>query len=368
MYWYKILRVKLNERAVVLSDGLPLRSLGPGKHRVWGARLTEMRWSTDALLFETLPELRAQLPAQWYREVTLSTRQRAVLFKDARPQLYLRPGTHRYWSVDPALELRVYSVDEPMPELTEDLLRVLPATEYVRKTIEVHERGLLTVKGKLRAVLDPGQYAVWSHVEAPARITSVDMRTLQVTLAAQELMTRDKVTLRLSLSAEYATADPAVASSVVSDVRDAVYLLVQLAARNYVAGVTLDQLLEGRDELTQYLEAEVVPKAARFGVRVDRVGVKDVVLPGEMKVLLNRVIEAEKAAAANVILRREEAAATRLMANTARVMAEHPVLLRLKELETLKEMATHIAEVRLVVGSDGFDKLLPAQLLGAAKA
>lgn len=368
MYWYKTLRVKLNERVVVLDNGLPLRALGPGKHRVWGSRLSEMRWSTDPLTFEALPELRAQLPAEWYREVTLSTQQRAVLFKDGRPQLYLRPGTHRYWSVDPSLELRVFSLDEPMPELTEELLRVLPTSDYVRKTIEAHERGLLVVKGKLQAVLEPGQYAVWSHSEAPARIVNVDMRTQQVTLAAQELMTRDKVTLRLSLSAEYATADPALASTAVSDVRDAIYLLIQLAARNYLAGVTLDQLLEGRDELTRYLEAEVVPKAARFGVRVERVGVKDVVLPGEMKLLLNRVIEAEKEAAANVILRREEAAATRLMANTARVMAEQPVLLRLKELETLKEMATHIAEVRLVVGSDGFDKLLPAQLLGVGKA
>src|SRR5262249_38324725 len=156
---------------------------------------------------------------------------------------------------------------------------------------------------------------------------------------AQELMTRDKVTLRLSLSAEYAVSDPALATNSVSDVRDALYLLVQLAARNYVGAATLDQLLEGRDDMTRYLEAEGLPKAARFGVRVERVGVKDVVLPGEMKTLLNRVIEAEKAAAANVILRREEAAATRLMANTARIMAQEPVLLRLKELETLKEMA-----------------------------
>ena len=74
-----------------------------------------------------------------------------------------------------------------------------------------------------------------------------------------------------------------------------------------------------------------MPRAKAFGVRIERVGVKDVVLPGEMKTLLNRVIEAEKEAAANVILRREETAAMRSLANTARVMADHPVLLRLKE-------------------------------------
>lgn len=87
-----------------------------------------------------------------------------------------------------------------------------------------------------------------------------------------------------------------------------------------------------------------------------------------MKVLLNRVIEAEKEAAANVILRREETAATRSLANTARVMAEQPVLLRLKELEAMKDIAERIHEVRVVVGSDGLDKLVSTQLLTGSKA
>ena len=98
-------------------------------------------------------------------------------------------------------------------------------------------------------------------------------------------------------------------------------------------------------------------------MRVERVGVKDVVLPGEMKTLLNRVIEAEKEAAANVILRREETAATRSLANTAKVMADHPILLRLKELESLKEIASRIQQVRVVVGADGLKTLLPTGLL-----
>jgi hypothetical protein len=76
------------------------------------------------------------------------------------------------------------------------------------------------------------------------------------------------------------------------------------------------------------------------------------------------VIEAEKEAAANVILRREETAATRSLANTAKVIADNPVLMRLKELESIKEIASQIGEVRLVVGSDGLDKLAMAGLLG----
>ena len=111
--------------------------------------------------------------------------------------------------------------------------------------------------------------------------------------------------------------------------------------------------------MTRYLEAQVVPQALLYGVVVRRVGVKDVVLPGEMKTILNRVIEAEKQAAANLILRREEAAATRNMAQTAKVIADNPVLLRLKELETLEKIATQIDEVRLALGADALKAFLP---------
>jgi regulator of protease activity HflC (stomatin/prohibitin superfamily) len=364
---FKRMRVKLNERVVVFRRSIPVRALAPGHHLVFGTRLTEQRWNTTDLLFEALPEVRAVLPEDWYQEVALASRQRGVLQRDGKPRAFLRPGTHRFWTVDPSVELKVWSVDDPMPELTDELMSVVPAREYVCKVVEEHERGLEYVQGKLARVLDPGRYAMWSHPEARVEIRTVDMRRQQVALTGQELMTRDKVTLRLSLTVEYAIAEPAVAAQAVADVRDSVYLIVQLAARDYVAGVSLDELLEGRDAMTRFLEDHAVPKATRFGVRIDRAGVKDVVLPGEMKTLLNRVIEAEKEAAANVILRREETAATRSLANTARVMADHPVLLRLKELEALKEIAERIHEVRVVVGSDSLGKLLPAQLLGGEK-
>lgn len=360
---FKFVRVKLNERVVLFKDGLPLRAFGPGRHTVWTRRVTEQRWSTDALVFQALPEVRAILPAEWYREITLRPRERGVLYRDGRPVVFLRPGTHRFWTVDPSVRLEVLSLDAPMPELSTELIAVLPRDEYVDVIVREYERGLEYLQGRLVRALDPGRYAFWSVPEARVNVDVVDMRRVQVAIVGQELMTRDKVTLRLSLTVEYAVDDAALASHATSNVKDAIYLVVQLAARQFVSGVTLDELLEGRDTMTRFLEEDATPKGSRFGVRIERVGVKDVVLPGEMKTLLNRVIEAEKEAAANVILRREETAATRSLANTARVMAEQPVLLRLKELESMKEIASHIHEVRVVVGADGLKTLLPAGLL-----
>ncbi len=364
---YMLIPVPLVARAVVLRDGLPIRALGPGRHGVWGTNLTVLRWDTGELVFQAAPEVRAVLPAEWYREVTLGERERGILFKDGRPKLFLRAGTHRFWIVDPSVRLEVFSLDAPMPVFPADVLAIVPKDEYLAVVVRAHERGLEYESGQFTATLAPGRYAFWSRPEAKVEVAIVDMRLVQVAITGQELMTKDKVTLRLSITVEFAVEDAALATHAVASVKDAVYLLVQLAARAFVSGATLDELLEGRDGMTRALEEDTIPKARRFGVRIERVGVKDIVLPGEMKTLLNRVIEAEKEAAANVILRREETAATRSLANTARVMAEQPVLLRLKELESLKEIAAHIHEVRVVVGADGLKSLLPAGLLGGGE-
>jgi regulator of protease activity HflC (stomatin/prohibitin superfamily) len=361
---FKVLIVKLNERVVIFKNGLPLRAYGPGRHVVWGRRLTEQRWDTNKLVFRALPEVRERLPREWFAEVTLGPLERAVLYRDGAPDVFMRPGTHRYWTLDPSVRLVVFDVNAPLPALTAELEILIPKSEYVAVTVQAHEKGLRFERGRLTAVLESGRYALWTHPEAQIQIATVDMRRTEVTIAGQDLMTRDKVTLRLTLTVEFAVEDPTLATQKVTSVRDSVYLAAQLALREYVGGVTLDELLEGRDALTRFLEADVTPKAARFGARVDRVGVKDVVLPGEMKTLLNRVIEAEKEAAANVILRREETAATRSLVNTARLMADQPILLRLKELEAMKEIAGQIKDVRVVVGSENFRALLPADLLG----
>jgi hypothetical protein len=338
----------VNQRAVLVREGKPERILGPGPHAFWGKHLKIVAWNVDELVFTAAPEL-----------LELGLDQRAVVYRDAKPQKFLRPGLHRIWTVNPGVSVVVHDVNAPAPELTDELRAVIPAAEVVEAQVRQFERGLKYVQGRFEGMLEPGRYVYWNHPAARVVVAVLDTRVQQLKIEGQELMTKDKVTLRLTLTAEYAPADAPTTVHAVADVKDALYLAVQLAAREFVAGVSLDELLEGRDTLTRYLEAQVTPRAETFGVRVHRVGVKDVILPGEMKALLNKVIEAEKAAAANVIMRREDAAATRNMANTAKVIAENPVLMRLKELETMKEIAEKIDEIKLVMGTEGLGKLLP---------
>ena len=355
---FQYIHLNLNERAVLVRDGVAVRALGPGRYKLW-KRHDVIKWNVDELTFWAQPPVLAALPDTWFQTIHVGTKQRAVIYRDEKPKQFLRPGVHRMWTLDPMVTLRVFDILEPAPEITDELRAVIPGGEIVETQVRQFEKGLKYVQGRFDGILEPGRHAFWNHPAARVTVNVIDTRVQQLKIEGQELMTRDKVTLRLTLTAEYAPADAPTTVHAVADVKDALYLAVQLAAREFVAGVTLDELLEGRDALTRYLEAQVQPRAEAFGVRLHRVGVKDVIVPGEMKTLLNKVIEAEKAAAANVILRREDAAATRNMAQTAKVIAENPVLMRLKELETMKDIAEKIDEIKLVMGTDGLAKMLP---------
>lgn len=351
--------IELNQRAVLLRDGVPERVLLPGHHAFWGKHNKLAIWNLDDIVFMAQPDVLAVIPQSWYQTVLLGVMQRAIVLRDERPVKFLRPGMHRIWTINPNIAIQIHDVTGPAPELSDELRAVIPAAEIVEAQVKQFERGLKYVQGRFEELLEPGRYTYWNHPGARVNVQVLDTRMQQLKIEGQELMTKDKVTLRLTLTAEYVPTDTPTTVHAVADVKDALYLAVQLAAREYVSGVTLDELLEGRDALTRYLETQVVPRAETFGLRVHRVGVKDIILPGEMKTLLNKVIEAEKAAAANVILRREDAAATRNMANTAKVIADNPVLMRLKELETMKDIAEKIDEIKLVMGTEGLKQLMP---------
>ncbi len=109
----------------------------------------------------------------------------------------------------------------------------------------------------------------------------------------------------------------------------------------------LDALLEDKGVIDQSIFEYISQKTSAYGIAVDSVGIKDIILPGEIRTILSKVVEAEKAAQANVVRRREETAATRSMLNTAKVMEDNPIALRLKELEVLERIAEKIEKIQV---------------------
>jgi len=207
-------------------------------------------------------------------------------------------------------------------------------------TVEAYEKGLKFRNGRLVEILGPGRYRV-ATIWAKERIAKVDLRARMLVLHGQEIITADKVTLRLTAMAKMKVIDPAAALLSVDDYAGQVYADVQLALRAAVGGLELEALLGQKGLLGETVRAAVAERARGYGVDVLDVGVRDLILPGEMKAILNQVMEARKKAEAALILRREEVAATRSLANTAEMLARNPTLLHLKELEALERIAGH---------------------------
>ena len=165
-------------------------------------------------------------------------------------------------------------------------------------------------------------------------------------------MTADKVTLRLNAVVTYRVANALRSVTEVEDSRQALYREAQLALRAVVGTKALDTLLTEKDAVARELEGLVRDRAAAFGLDVHALGIRDIILPGDMKDLMNRVTEAKKAAEAALITRREETAAMRSQANTAKILESHPTLMRLRELEVLEKVAEK-SNLQVVLGEKG---------------
>jgi len=170
----------------------------------------------------------------------------------------------------------------------------------------------------------------------------------------------DRVGIRVTLTAFARVIDPEKAALASTDVNATLYRLIQFAIREAVAARTLDEILAARDTIDREVRAYVTERAAELGAEVGEIGVKDVILPGDVRELLNKVVEAERVAKANIIRRQEETAATRSLLNTAKLMENNPLLLRLKELEALEKLVEKVGRIDLHTGAGtgGFDALL----------
>ncbi|MBX7166833.1 MAG: slipin family protein [Pirellulales bacterium] len=280
--------------------------------------------------------------------------ERALVWIEGRFSHILPPGLYAYWTAfkDVKVELidarsvRFEHQDLPVITRSAGAERVLEVA-----TVEPYRQGVLTVDGDYVATLSPGRYAFWKNM-AQVKCVQEDMREAMFDVSGQDIMTADKVTLRMNAVVTYRVVDARAAVSTAEDAKQALYREAQLALRAVVGGRELDSFLTDKDAVATELAEIVRPRAKTLGLELISVGIRDVILPGEMKELMNKVTEAKKAAEANLIVRREETAAMRSQANTARLLADNPTLMRLRELEVLEKVATS-AKLNVVLGEKG---------------
>ncbi|OJW21484.1 MAG: hypothetical protein BGO49_13520 [Planctomycetales bacterium 71-10] len=217
--------------------------------------------------------------------------------------------------------------------------------------VREYERGLLYQNGRFAGLLPPGRYRYWRWQDR--KVDLVDVREVSQTVEGQEILSADKIGVRVTLIAQFRVVDPVAARHQVGDYRSQLYQDLQLTLREAVTGRTLEDLLKERDALSTGLREDVAPRALAYGVELSRVGVKDMILPGTVRAVFLQEVEADLKGRASLAAARHEVAAARARANTAKLVQENPLLLRLQELETLAQLASKSGNVVVVPGLDG---------------
>lgn len=241
--------------------------------------------------------------------------------------------------------------------IDKSLLSRKELVNYVRSfTVEAFEKAVMYVDGKFEKIVEPGTYYFWKNTTSIV-ITRADLRTIQMEIAGQEILTKDKAALRINFYLQYNINDIVKAVVNNKEYDKQLYVLMQLALREFVGSLTLDELLDKKENVASSIIENVTERAEALGVALKGAGIRDVILPGDMKDIMNQVLVAEKKAQANTIMRREETASTRSLLNTAKLMEDNAMLFKLKEMEYVEKIAEKINTISLSGGSQIVDQL-----------
>ena len=340
--------IKNHERGLMFRKGNFERVLGPGEYTLWRRLLSAK--AAEVQVFSTLETYirhplieafasRAEFQAEAL-VLSLTDTQRALIWRDQRLAYMLGPGRHALWKTPYTLNVETFDIGALRfnhPQLATVMKHPESASYFEGVQVPAHEVVLMSRDGVLTEQLREGLHVFWKGT-GKLSFKSVDLREQVADVAGQEIMTADKVTLRVNLVVTYQATDPERAVTTTADYQQALYREAQLVLRAAVGVKPLDGLLADKASVGEEVRGALVTRAAELGVSVKSVGLRDIILPGDMKELMNQVIAATKEAEANLIKRREETAAARSQANTAKLLAENPQLARLKELELLQQI------------------------------
>ncbi|WP_299769032.1 slipin family protein [uncultured Tateyamaria sp.] len=356
----RMLTLTETERALVMRKGRFDTILGPGRHGIARRNTDVLRFDMSEPHFKSddidaLVKTRPDLAHAHLTEVRTGTDEVAILNRDGRAFEVVTSDQRTFvwtdagpWTVDRIDLTEGHEVPVALAQrlMRSGLTRALTSTE-----VSAGHVGILSIDGVVTRQLPSGTHWFWM-LGRKHGVKLVDTRWQAHEVGGQEILTRDRVSLRVNLSADYRVTDPMRAVAEARDFVGALHLSLQLAFRKTLGALTLDEVLADKVSVSADAAAQVRTDMAALGIEVGEIALKDVILPGEMRDILNQVVAAQKEAEANVIRRREETNATRSLLNTAKVMAEHPVMLRLKELEALETIAGKVERLTVHNGAE----------------
>lgn len=373
MLFFKVIDVADNEIAFLFKKNRFAQILEPGRYRYFdisgNIRIETYSMNTRVLehvLGKLLVTTFSAMTKDYLESCQLSDTEVGLLYDDNQLVEIVAPGSFKmYWKRVEKIELKRVNIADDF-RVSKDILALLGRSHNLQlakqaaqvmhySEVEDNHAGLLLVNGKLEEMLRPGSYGFWKY-HRNVVIKHIDLRMQNIEVSGQEILTKDRVSLRLNLSAAFCVMDAELVQNKLVDFNDYLYREFQLQLREAVGTRTLDELLREKDSLNKNIAEAIRQRVSEYGIAVKNVGVKDIILPGDMKDILNQVVEAEKAAEANLIKRREETAATRSLHNTAKMMEGNPTLMRLKELEVLEKVTERVGNLTVYSGLEGVMK------------
>lgn len=344
-------RVKINayQVALVFKNGVYQQILQEGKYWFWKNEQV-MIYDLNKPFYAPL-ELNLLLQdaavANLLHVVEVGDHEIVLQSENGLLKQVLPAGRYTFWKgiIDYAFvkaDISKIEISEDIPVATLQHRMVAP---FVRTfQVESYEKAILFIDGKYAQTLPAGIYRWWKN-NTTIVVGKVDTRLQQVEINGQEILTKDKAGLRINAWAQYKVVDVEKALLENKEYDKQLYVTFQQALRSYVAGFGLDELLEKKEALANVVLQEAHAAAAKLGVEVTGFGIRDIILPGDMKEIMNQVLVAEKKAQANTIMRREETASTRSLLNTAKLMEDNSMLWKLKEMEYVEKIAEKIGEI-----------------------
>ena len=343
-----------NQRGFLFKNGKYRKLLLPGKYRICGDRQIETVSIFDAVESAFCPPetlLADPAVAAATTVIEVAEDQIALHYSSGQLQPPLCCGKHIFWSAPDKHEFRLLDTSAMMvpDDIPKSVVHALAPLFCVKREVQDHQMGRLFINGKFIRTLEPGHYFFWKN-GTTVDVDCVDMRLMCLHLSGQEILTQDKVSLRINFTCTYHVTDPVRILSEIDNYEEQLHLAAQLALRDYVGKYTLDDILEGKDQMALYLLQKLKEKEKELFLEITDAGIKDIILPGEIRDIMNTVLIAEKRAQASVITRREEVASTRSLLNTAKLMDENETLYKLKELEYIERICENVGSLNLSGG------------------
>lgn len=283
----------------------------------------------------------------------------AIIFRDGIFYAVYKAGKYAFWKG--VVDYTFLKADLSKIEITENIpLNILQKPEvaqFVRSySIGSYEKGLLYIDEKFEKELGTGSYYFWKNA-IPVAVMKADLRQQQLEISGQEILTSDKAALRINFYVQYIVNDVIKALTENKDYEKQLYIIMQLALREFIGTLALDEILQKKESVNQYVISNVKEKVDKLGVEIKDSGIRDIILPGDVKEIMSQVLIAQKKAQANIITRREETASTRSLLNTAKLMEENEMLFKLKEMEYVEKIAEKINSISLSGGNQIVEQL-----------